>query len=142
VTSTSTETDTIYTAEVATVFATSTTTTTSSGTTTVPTSADFTPLSAELASSSYTVGTVSSMKRRSLQERRVVPTVEEDAELVARAAKAFPTPPCLKGGPTKYPAAVTCEGLVEIISTLTATLTAKTMETVTTSAATTTTVRA
>jgi hypothetical protein len=104
----------------------STVTSTIYSTYTIPASAGFTPLASELADSGHTVTT---KKRRAEKLRGRAPDAEptiDVANLEKRGSGGMGL-----GGPSKYPAAVTCTKLVEIFSTSTVKLTAKKTATIT-----------
>jgi hypothetical protein len=135
-TSTSTISDTTTTTLIRTETDYSTETTTVYSTSTVPASAGFTPLASELAATGY----IPAKKNRRTEKLRTRVAKAEPASNAVdqekrRGSKLF-------GGPSEYPAAVTCTKLVEILSTSTVYLTAKETATVTASQGTITSVSA
>jgi hypothetical protein len=105
----------------------STALTTSYATYTVPASAGFTPLASALAASGNTAA--KKMRRRERLRSRV-PEAEPASDVADLEKRSSSGEFCI-GGPSKYPAAVTCTKLVEIVSTSTVKLTAKKTATVT-----------
>jgi hypothetical protein len=105
----------------------STVLTTSYGTYTVPASAGFTPLASVLSASDNTA----TKKRRRGEKLRSRVAEAEAAPNVADLEERGNSGAGFIGGPKRYPAAVTCTKLVQIVSTSTVKLTAKKTATVT-----------